>query len=264
MIHLLATDMDGTLLNSQKEFDNEFFEVLQKVLEKEMYFVIASGNQFYHLYNQFLPYSDELYFISENGSFITKGKKELYSFIMDKQDVQTIYNILKQYPKIMPVIGGKEKSYIPQQYLSFKEEIERHYDEYVFINDIHEIKEGILKFSMHDPQHHVEKYVELIKKELPAHLKIMTSGNEWMDIQHETINKGFGIHFLMNTLHLTKEECAVFGDQMNDYTLLKAVKYSYAMANAVPRIKDIAYGIAKSNDHQGVLEVIKQEVLNEL
>lgn len=55
MIHLLATDMDGTLLNSQKEFDNEFFEVLQKVLEKEMYFVIASGNQFYHLYNQFLP-----------------------------------------------------------------------------------------------------------------------------------------------------------------------------------------------------------------
>lgn len=49
MIHLLATDMDGTLLNSQKEFDNEFFEVLQKVLEKEMYFVIASGNQFYHL-----------------------------------------------------------------------------------------------------------------------------------------------------------------------------------------------------------------------
>ena len=54
MIHLLATDMDGTLLNSQKEFDNEFFEVLQKVLEKEMYFVIASGNQFYHLYNQLL------------------------------------------------------------------------------------------------------------------------------------------------------------------------------------------------------------------
>ena len=49
-----------------------------------------------------------------------------------------------------------------------------------------------------------------------------------------------------------------FGDQMNDYTLLKSVKYSYAMANAVPRIKDIAYGIAKSNDHQGVLEVNKK------
>ena len=40
---------------------------------------------------------------------LQKVKKELYSFIMDKQDVQTIYNILKQYPEIMPVIGGKEK-----------------------------------------------------------------------------------------------------------------------------------------------------------
>ena len=246
MIHLLATDMDGTLLNSQKEFDNEFFEVLQKVLEKEMYFVIASGNQFYHLYNQFLPYSDEL------------------SFIMDKQDVQTIYNILKQYPEIMPVIGGKEKSYIPQQYLSFKEEIERHYDEYAFIDDIHEIKEGILKFSIHDPQHHVEKYVELIKKELPAHLKIMTSGNEWMDIQHETINKGFGIHFLMNTLHLTKEECAVFGDQMNDYELFQNVHYSYAMKNAIQPLKEIAFQVIDSNDESGVTGKIKEILKGEL
>lgn len=110
MIHLLATDMDGTLLNSKKEFDDEFFDVLQNILERDMYFVIASGNQFYHLYNQFLPFSNSLYFISENGSFITKGTKELYSFVMDNQDVQIIYNILKKYPEIMPVIGGKEKS----------------------------------------------------------------------------------------------------------------------------------------------------------
>ena len=51
-----------------------------------------------------------------------------------------------------------------------------------------------------------------------------------------------------------------FGDQMNDYTLLKSVKYSYAMANAVLKIKEISYGIAPSNDEQGVLQVIKKEV----
>ena len=116
MIRLIASDMDGTLLNSKKEFDDEFFNILQELLNKEIYFVIASGNQFHHLYNQFLPYSDDLYFISENGSFITKGKKELYSFTMDQYDVQTIYDVLKQYPEIMPVIGGKERSYIPRQY----------------------------------------------------------------------------------------------------------------------------------------------------
>lgn len=37
MIHLLAIDMDGTLLNSKKEFDYEFFNALQNVLERKMY-----------------------------------------------------------------------------------------------------------------------------------------------------------------------------------------------------------------------------------
>ena len=53
MIRLIASDMDGTLLNSKKEFDDEFFNILQELLNKEIYFVIASGNQFHHLYNQF-------------------------------------------------------------------------------------------------------------------------------------------------------------------------------------------------------------------
>lgn len=75
MIHLLATDMDGTLLNSKKEFDDEFFDVLQNILERDMYFVIASGNQFYHLYNQFLPFSNSLYFISEMVHLLQKVQK---------------------------------------------------------------------------------------------------------------------------------------------------------------------------------------------
>lgn len=53
MIRLIASDMDGTLLNSKKEFDDEFFNILQELLNKEIYFVIASGNQFHHLYNNF-------------------------------------------------------------------------------------------------------------------------------------------------------------------------------------------------------------------
>lgn len=79
-----------------------------------------------------------------------------------------------------------------------------------------------------------------------------------MDIQHETINKGFGIHFLMNTLHLSKEECAVFGDQMNDYELFENVYYSYAMKNAIQPLKDIAYQVIDSNDEAGVTKKIKE------
>ena len=127
-----------------------------------------------------------------------------------------------------------------------------------------DIDDEIMKIAIYDPNHQIIRYADDIACGLDKGVKATTSGNEWIDIQNEDINKGVAIKRLQRELNIKPEECMAFGDQMNDYTLLKSVKYSYAMANAVPRIKDIAYGIAKSNDHQGVLEVIKQEVLNEL
>ena len=79
-----------------------------------------------------------------------------------------------------------------------------------------------------------------------------------MDIQDEKINKGFGINFLIKTLNLTKNDCMAFGDQMNDYELLKNVKYSFAMKNAIPSIKEIAYQVIQSNDEAGVTQKIKE------
>ena len=231
MIRLIATDMDGTFLNSDKQFDDHFFELFQELQQKSIYFVIASGNQFYHLYNQFLPISDDLYFIAENGAFITHGTKELYSFSMDKKTVLEIMKILERYPEIMPVIGGKKQSYIHQRYQKYQLEIERHYDRYQFIQDISDIDDVILKFSIHDPRHHVEKYVDFIK--------------------------GFGINFLKKILNINDDECMAFGDQMNDYELLKNVKYACAMDNAVEDIKNIAYEVVQSNDEQGVLKKIE-------
>ena len=41
----------------------------------------------------------------------------------------------------------------------------------IFINDLKDITEGVLKFSIHDPQHHIERYVELIKKKFTKAFK---------------------------------------------------------------------------------------------
>lgn len=53
MIKLIATDMDGTFLDSDKRFDPEFIDIFYKLKEKGIKFVIASGNQYYRLYQKF-------------------------------------------------------------------------------------------------------------------------------------------------------------------------------------------------------------------
>ena len=100
--------------------------------------------------------------------------------------------------------------------------------------------------------------IKIVEKLLPDHIKIVTSGNAWMDIQNKNINKGIGMAFLQSLYNIKPEECMAFGDQMNDYELLQQVKYGYAMENAVDSIKEIAYQVIDSNDNQGVIRKIKE------
>ena len=50
MIKLIATDMDGTFLDSSKRFSMEFFDIFEELRKRKIKFVIASGNQYFRLY----------------------------------------------------------------------------------------------------------------------------------------------------------------------------------------------------------------------
>lgn len=57
---------------------------------------------------------------------------------------------------------------------------------------------------------------------------------------------------------LCPEECAAFGDYMNDKEMLESVYYSYAMENAYPEIRKTARFTTRSNDEHGVMWQIGQ------
>ena len=239
MIKLIATDMDGTFLDSSKRISMEFFDIFAELRKKGIKFVIASGNQYFRLYQKFLPISNEMYFIGENGSYIAKGAKLISTNTLKKEQVQAVIQLVEKHPELNMILCGVKSAYCLSEFKHLESVVRTYYCNYQFVESYDEIDDEIMKIAIYDPNHQIIRYAD-------------------------DIARGVAIKLLQKELNIKPEECMAFGDQMNYYTLLKAVKYSYAMANAVPRIKDIAYGIAKSNDHQGVLEVIKQEVLNEL
>ena len=53
MIKLIATDMDGTLLNSNNQIQEGFYEVFNELQEKDIIFAAASGRQYYNLLERF-------------------------------------------------------------------------------------------------------------------------------------------------------------------------------------------------------------------
>ena len=64
-IKLVVTDMDGTLLNSDKKMHPETLEIIDKLNEKGVLFAVASGRQYFNLRNKFNK-NDDIIYIAEN------------------------------------------------------------------------------------------------------------------------------------------------------------------------------------------------------
>ena len=60
MIKLIATDMDGTLLTSEKKFPPHMFNIIDQLHEREIKFAVASGRQYYTLLKDFESVKDEV------------------------------------------------------------------------------------------------------------------------------------------------------------------------------------------------------------
>ena len=257
MIKLIATDMDGTFLDNQKQWDKQFIDQFYQLKNKGIKFCIASGNQYYRLFQKFLPMSPDMMFIADNGSVIADGPNILYTNTIDPKDVESVKAILKEQPEIFAILSGRRAAYALNANIAYKNVVTMYYASNKFVESFDEIDDEIIKIAIYDPNYTITKFYDAFASKLPDNLKVATSGNEWMDIQNKTINKGIAIQKVQELLQIKENECMAFGDQMNDYELLQSVKYSFAMQNAIDPIKHIAYGVCPSNNNQGVLMMIQ-------
>ena len=78
MIKLIASDLDGTLLqNGAQELDPLIFDQIRELKEMGIHFVAASGRQYPNLQRLFAPVQDEISYIAENGSLCIHDGKTL-------------------------------------------------------------------------------------------------------------------------------------------------------------------------------------------
>ena len=68
MIKLIVSDIDGTLVNNQKEIPHLFWKVFEQVHQKGILFCVASGRQIQSLYELFAPIKHLIAFAPDNGT----------------------------------------------------------------------------------------------------------------------------------------------------------------------------------------------------
>ena len=87
-------------------------------------------------------------------------------------------------------------------------------------------------------------------------MNIVSSGFGFIDLILPNKHKAFGLSFLQKKWGITDAEMLTIGDNYNDLQMVQQAGYGFAMANAVPALKQVAKYQTKSNDEEGVLDVI--------
>ena len=260
MIKFIATDMDGTLLNSNNEIHADFYPMFQSLKEKDIIFAAASGRQYYNLLERFKDIKDDMMFIAENGTFVVYKGKELIVNSLEKNIAKELIEIGRTIPNSYVILCGKNSAYIESHDERLIKQTAKYYERYKIVEDLTSIDDDILKVTICDfngSENNSNNYFD----EYRDKVEITVSGEIWLDIVAKGINKGVAINEIQNLLNIDYKETMVFGDYLNDLEMMSSAYHSYAMANAHDTLKKAARFIAKSNDENGVIQAIKSVAL---
>lgn len=258
MIRLIATDMDGTLLDSRKKLPEGFFRVLRDLQMKRIRFAIASGRQYYNLLNYFPPSeAEDLFFLADNGADVFENGTCIFLSEMKQEVLPEIITAIRAVPNVQPVVCGLKSAYVESTGEWFLKNVKLYYERLEIVPDVLDAatRDRVCKIAAFDPENAEERAYPFLKQ-FSREFNVVLSGRLWIDFMNPATDKGTGLRFLQNRLGITPEETMAFGDYLNDAGMMRTCRYSFAMANAHPDLKNLCAYRTESNDENGVLNAI--------
>lgn len=261
-IKLVAVDMDGTFIRSSAyTYDvDRFKRIFARMKDQGCRFVVASGNQYYQLRDQFPGFHQELSFVAENGGLVKDQEDWVFTADIPKDLSRQAIHFCRQYPEIDVVISALNSAYcergsVDQAYFDM---ISVYCHRLAWLDDFLQVDDQILKFSLTVPKEKTKFYYHLLEKEFQGQLVPTSSGLGSIDLILPGCHKASGLQRLVDRWGISPDQCLAFGDGGNDIEMLKYCGLSYAMENAGDHVKAAAKAVCPSNEEDGVLVILEQ------
>lgn len=261
MIKLIATDMDGTLLDENGYLPQDFTYILNRLLAKNIKLVIASGRPYYTLQANFGPVGSHLSYICENGALVVDNNKTIYKSVIDNNIVKQLIAESKSIKGNAAVLCAETCAYVERYSDDHLAEIKKYYTNLEFVDDLSEVDDEIIKVTFCNLENSLDNLNNIFKPKFGQELNVVGSGQIWIDVSNKGANKGVALRSLMDTDNISKEETMVLGDYYNDIEMLRQAEYSFVMENAPEDMKQYGKYEAASNVEHGVLKAIVEYAL---
>ena len=256
MIKLIATDMDGTWLNDKKSYDVDLFLREFKIMqERNIKFVVASGNQHQNLLTRFPKVAEKIYFVAEDGALVAKGRQVLHYDALSDHDWSVMLKLTQQYPQ-KAVVSGLVSAYVREKDgQAYAKDLKKYFEKLTVVKDFDHLNDNIFKLTFNMP---VKEMPDMLTKLRRAHPEIgfVSGGADSIDISTKGMNKAVGLKYLGKRFGIESREMVAFGDSGNDVGMLKYAGRGYATGTALPSAKTAANQIIGSSNDSSVQKEI--------
>ncbi len=270
-IKLIATDLDGTLLDRDGFIRPYTRKTLAQCMERGITVMLVSGRC--HNTARMPAVQARLDFVvaSANGARIDKTPygPTIYERLMNREECAAVYEILKDCP-------GNIYSYVRginfgRRCAGASQEKEIRLDgladdpvQWIY-NDVERMEREALnnvhKFEIYDKSPQLlDEYAEKLRE---IGMLVTSSNPEDIEIQPMDSSKGMAVRKMAEILGISKEQVMCFGDNTNDASMLEEAGIGVAMANAVPELREMADYIAPPNCFEGEARTIRRLVFGE-
>lgn len=239
---LIALDMDGTLLNEDKQISAENRKWLGIAAEQGITVILATGRRIQSV----LPYVEQLKW---NSPIITANGGEIW---------KTPSELLQRNPLPAPLIVQLKQIADDLKTWCWGYTTEHMYNQDHWAEE----QEGHtwLKFGYYSEQPGV---LLRVREKLAAlgSLEITNSHACNLEINPLGIHKASGIQAVCQLLGIDMSQVVAMGDSLNDVSMIRAVGLGVAMGNAQAEVKSSADLVTLINEEDGVAHVIQNYVL---
>lgn len=255
--HLIAVDLDGTLLTDDKKISKRNIQALRKAMEQGHEVVIATGRP----YRASIMYYEEIGLnspiVNFNGAFVHYPGNDDWGVYHEPLDLETVKEIMKVSEKYQ--LHNILAEVMDDVYFHFHDE--KLLDIFSFGNPKMETGDlrSILKkdptcLLIHASEEEVEKirhYLSEVHAEVIDHRRWAAPWHI-IEIVRTGMNKSVGLDRIAKHYNIPQENIIAFGDEDNDFEMIEYAGTGVAMGNAIDELKQRANEITLSNEDDGI------------
>ena len=257
---ILASDLDGTLLNSSGEISQEHLDAIDFFKREGGLFAIVTGRMPYYASDIYRRAKSNAPLCCMNGGAIydiAQGKY-LWQCEMDTSVKELIRFVDSSFARVGISINTYDKVYFCREnsVTKFFRDVTGMPD---YACDYRSFGEPIAKIFFGVE---TEEEMEAISCALRSHpladrFKLVRSERYLFEILPGGINKGVGLKKLAECLGIDMSKTVAVGDYNNDIEFVRDAGVGYAVANACSELKAVADRITVSNDEHAIAKIIE-------